>query len=60
MNGVQADKSDYLGTKLALVLGGEAAALNTLLAKLRPYLHCRRRGVSGGVSDFVFGFPFST
>jgi len=40
MNDVQADKSDYLGTKLARVLGGEAAALNTLLAKLRPYLHC--------------------
>jgi len=39
MNDVQAEKSDYLGTKLARVLGGEAAALNTLLARLRPYLH---------------------
>src|SRR5271157_6544691 len=40
MNDVQADNPDHLGTKLARVLGGEAAALNTLLAKLRPYLHC--------------------
>lgn len=39
MNDVQADDSDYLGTKLTRVLGGEAAALNTLLARLRPYLH---------------------
>jgi RNA polymerase sigma factor (sigma-70 family) len=39
MNGVQADNPDHLGTKLKRVLGGDAAALNTLLAKLRPYLH---------------------
>ena len=34
-----ADQPDHLGTKLKRVLGGDAAALNTLLAKLRPYLH---------------------
>jgi RNA polymerase sigma-70 factor (ECF subfamily) len=39
MTGNQADNPDHLGTRLARVLSGDAAALNTLLAKLRPYLH---------------------
>jgi RNA polymerase sigma factor (sigma-70 family) len=44
MNDVQADSADHLGTKLTRVLGGDEAALNTLLAKLRPYLHFLVRG----------------
>ena len=39
MNDVQAESPDHLGTKLTRALGGDGAALNTLLAKLRPYLH---------------------
>jgi RNA polymerase sigma-70 factor, ECF subfamily len=39
MNDVQADNSEHLGTELNRVLGGDHAALSTVLAKLRPYLH---------------------
>ena len=39
MNGAQTGDPNHLGTNLRLVLGGDAAALNALLATLRPYLH---------------------
>jgi DNA-directed RNA polymerase specialized sigma24 family protein len=39
MGNTRAEDPNHLGTNLRLVLGGDAAALNALLERLRPYLH---------------------
>jgi len=39
MNSDRASDPNHLGTNPRLVLGGDAAALNALLERLRSYLH---------------------